>query len=87
MHALADFTQDPKVLRDQLVAVLLAARDTTAAALSWAFYALARNPRLVEKLREEIAEVLGFQKLPTYENLKSMKYLQASHIRPIVLQQ
>lgn len=30
LHALASFTRDRKVLRDQLVAVLLAGRDTTA---------------------------------------------------------
>lgn len=29
LHALATFTQDPKVLRDQIIAVLLAGREST----------------------------------------------------------
>lgn len=33
----ANFTRDPKVIRDQIMAVLLAGRDTTAGTLSWAF--------------------------------------------------
>lgn len=37
LHGLASLTRDPKVIRDQLVAVLLAGRDTTAGTLSWAF--------------------------------------------------
>jgi hypothetical protein len=78
LHALAEFTRDRKVLRDQIIAVLLAGRDTTAAALSWTFYELARHPKVVEKLRKEIIQVVGLEEPPTYEDLKSMKYLQAS---------
>lgn len=37
LHGLASLTRDPKVIRDQLVAIFLAGRDTTAATLSWAF--------------------------------------------------
>jgi cytochrome P450 len=39
-HSLSMFTQDRKVLRDQLVSTLLAGRDTTACAVSWLFYEL-----------------------------------------------
>jgi hypothetical protein len=78
LHALAEFTRDRKVLRDQIIAVLLAGRDTTAAALSWTFYELARHPKVVDKLRKEIIQVVGLEEPPTYEDLKSMKYLQAS---------
>lgn len=77
LHALASFTQDPKVLRDQLVATLLAGRDTTAGTLSWAIYELARNPDATAKLREEIIERLGPNKTPTYDDLKNMTYLKA----------
>jgi cytochrome P450 len=76
LHALASFTRDRKVLRDQLVAVLLAGRDTTASTLSWTFYELARHPQIVKKLREEIIEHVGLERPPTYSNLKNMKYLQ-----------
>ncbi|KAL9113550.1 MAG: hypothetical protein Q9227_002288 [Pyrenula ochraceoflavens] len=76
LHTLARFTRDPKVIRDQLVAVLLAGRDTTAATLSWTFMELARHPKVVEKLRREINERLGPDgQPPSYTDLKEMKYL------------
>jgi cytochrome P450 len=76
LHALASFTRDRTVLRDQLVAVLLAGRDTTASTLSWTFYELARHPEVVERLRKEIIEHVGLERAPTYTDLKNMKYLQ-----------
>lgn len=76
LHALAGFTRDRKVLRDQLVAVLLAGRDTTASTLSWTFYELARHPEVVKKLRAEILATVGLERAPTYDDLKNMKYLQ-----------
>ena len=76
LHALAGFTRDRKILRDQLVAVLLAGRDTTASTLSWTFYELGRHPEAVQKLRQEIIETVGLERSPTYDDLKGMKYLQ-----------
>lgn len=76
LHELASFTRDRKVLRDQLVAVLLAGRDTTASTLSWTLYELGRHPEAVRRLREEIVSVVGLERLPTYADLKNMKYLQ-----------
>lgn len=80
LHALAGFTRDRKVLRDQIVAVLLAGRDTTASALSWAIYEMSRHPHTVRKLRAEILETVGPEgsgRTPTYEHLKNMPYLRA----------
>ncbi|KAI8632582.1 glycoside hydrolase family 20 protein [Xylariaceae sp. FL1651] len=76
LHELASFTRDRKVIRDQLVAVLLAGRDTTAATLSWTLYELGRHPEVVRRLRDEIARTVGPSRTPTYEDLKNMKYLQ-----------
>jgi cytochrome P450 len=76
LHALAGFTRDRKTLRDQLVAVLLAGRDTTASTLSWTLYELARHPECVTRLRQEILDVVGPDRTPTYADLKGMKYLQ-----------
>ena len=76
LHHLAQRTRDRKVIRDQLVALLLAGRDTTSTTLSWMILELARNPNVVKKLRAEIAENVGTNgQLPTYENIKNMKYL------------
>jgi cytochrome P450 len=76
LHALASYTRDRTFLRDQLVAVLLAGRDTTACTLSWLFYELSAKPEIVRKLRAEILDSVGPTNRPTYDNLKSMKYLQ-----------
>ena len=76
LHALAGFTRDPQVIRDQLAAVLLAGRDTTAGTLSWTILELSRHPEVVSKLREEILSTVGQSRPPTYSDLKSMKYLQ-----------
>lgn len=76
LHALAGFTKDRTMLRDQLVAVLLAGRDTTACTLSWLFYELSIAPEKYTKLREEILATVGPEGQPDYEQLKSMKYLQ-----------
>ena len=66
------------MLRDQLVAVLLAGRDTTACTLSWLFYELSKHPQVVKKLRQEVQDVVGIEgsPVPTYESLKGMRYLQ-----------
>ena len=76
LHALAGFTKDRKVLRDQLVAILLAGRDTTACTLSWLFYELSNAPEKYAKLRGEILDTVGPEGMPTYDQMKSMKYLQ-----------
>jgi hypothetical protein len=83
LHALASFTRDRKVLRDQLLTILLAGRDTTASALSWTFYELARHPEVVKKLRDEIIRTLGLDRPPTFNDLKDMKYLQVS-FKPLI---
>lgn len=75
LHALALHTRERKVIRDQINSVLLAGRDTTGATLSWTFFELMQKPRIWAKLREEILSVVGPEKMPSYEDLKAMKYL------------
>lgn len=76
LHALAGYTREPKVLRDQIIGVLLAGRDTTASTLSWTIYELGRHPEVVAKLRKEILETVGPNHTPSYEHLKNMTYLK-----------
>jgi cytochrome P450 len=73
---LSEFTQDPKDLRDQLVNILLAGRDTTASALSFLFYELAYHPNVYARLRQEVLHSLQTDGDLTYSTLKAMKYLQ-----------
>ena len=77
LHEVAGFTRDPKVIRDQIVAILLAGRDTTAGTLSFTLYHLAKRPDVVAKLRAEILETVGRDRKPTYEHLKNMAYLKS----------
>lgn len=75
-ETLAGYTDNPKVIRDNLVNVLLAGRDTTAATLSFLFQELAHDPQVYRRLREEVLQHVGAEGEPTYSTLKEMKYLQ-----------
>lgn len=59
LHELAKATTDRKVLRDELLNVLLAGRDTTASLLSNFFFVLAKRPDVWTKLRTEVAKLNG----------------------------
>ncbi|EOA83553.1 hypothetical protein ACJQWK_00230 [Exserohilum turcicum] len=76
LHALAAYTRDRDMLRDQLVNVLLAGRDTTACTLTWVIYHLSMDPTITAKLRQEIISTVGLERQPTYDDLKNMRYLQ-----------
>jgi cytochrome P450 len=62
-----------KQLRDEVMTIFLAGHETTALALTWAFYLLARNPEAEEKLAAELSEVLG-GRAPTVEDLPRLRY-------------
>lgn len=74
LEEIVEETHDPIRIRSEMVSILIAGRDTTAAALSNLWFTLARRPDIVDNLRKEVGELDG-QK-PTFERLKSMKYLQ-----------
>ncbi|KAI5119720.1 hypothetical protein M0805_001433 [Coniferiporia weirii] len=74
---LIDHTNDTKVLRDEILNILIAGRDTTAVTLTFALYCLAMHPDVLKRLREEILAVVGSDRSPTYDDLKEMKYLKA----------
>ena len=71
---LAASTDDVKLVKDQLLNVLLAARDTTAALLTFATYMMAMYPEATVKLRNEILEKCGKVESPTFEMMKELKY-------------
>ncbi|KAH0495726.1 hypothetical protein TgHK011_009257 [Trichoderma gracile] len=75
LHHMALFSRDPKVIRDQLMAVLLAGRDTTAATLSWTMYELSNYPDIWRKLRSRVLERVGPHATPTYEDIKDLTCL------------
>lgn len=75
LHNIALHSRDPKVIRDQISAILIAGRDTTAATLSWAMYELSNKPQVWAKLRGQILDEVGPTRTPSYEDLKNLTYL------------
>ncbi|KAJ6441741.1 ubiquitin interaction domain-containing protein [Purpureocillium lavendulum] len=89
LHSIARISNDPKVIRDEIMSVLLAARDTTAATTSWAMYELSRYPDAWAKLRREVIAALGVDGRPSYETLKDLKCVrnvlnETLRIHPVV---
>jgi len=62
-------------LQDDMRTVLIAGHETVASTLTWATYELAKNPRIVQKAKQEVQEVLG-GRTPTYQDVKDLKYLR-----------
>ncbi|WP_245805789.1 cytochrome P450 [Bacillus alkalicellulosilyticus] len=66
-------------LRNEMMTIFLAGHETTANALSWAFYLLSKHPDIQEKLHQELDTVIGqghltpshFQSLPYTQNIIS----------------
>ncbi|KAF5358875.1 hypothetical protein D9757_012299 [Collybiopsis confluens] len=70
-------TDDKQVIKDELVNILVAGRDTTASLLTFATYILTQRPDLTKRLRKEILDFVGPNARPTYRNIVDMKYLRA----------
>lgn len=75
LHNIALLSRDPKLIRDQIMAVLLAGRDTTASTLAWCVYELANRPDVWARLRAQVLETVGPHRAPTYEHLKNLTLL------------
>ncbi|KAG2139813.1 cytochrome P450 [Suillus bovinus] len=74
---LVQTTTDPVVLRDEILNILIAGRDTTASTLTVALYLLSTHPHVTTRLREEIMTKVGPTDRPTYDHIRDMKYLRA----------
>ncbi|KAF7982986.1 hypothetical protein HWV62_24590 [Athelia sp. TMB] len=70
-------TTDEKVLKDEILNILIAGRDTTAATLAFAAYLLALHPDAMGRLRAEVLAHVGPSARPTYEVVSGMKYMRA----------
>ncbi|KAJ6522732.1 cytochrome P450 [Mycena capillaripes] len=74
---LVQSTEDKAVIRDSIFNILVAGRDTTAATLTFAVYMLAEHPDIADRLRKEVLDTVGSSKMPTYDDLRGMKYMRA----------
>ncbi|EPE04978.1 cytochrome p450 [Ophiostoma piceae UAMH 11346] len=61
IHSLLESISDQDVVADAALNYLSAGRDTVAQALTWTFYMLMKNPRIVDKIRREVQQVLDKQ--------------------------
>lgn len=78
LRSLCEDTRDPKVLRDQLLNIMVAGRDTTASLLSFTIYELARNNDLWKVLQQEVNDQFGTGLDGiTFESLKQCLFLRA----------
>jgi cytochrome P450 len=60
-------------LRDEILTLFVAGHETTAVALSWAWYEVARDPTIQKRLQEEVAQVCG-DRTPCYADLSQLVY-------------
>lgn len=63
-------------IRAEVDTFLFEGHDTTASALSWAIYCLAKYPKEQQKVYEEVTDVLNDKEYLEWEDLPKVKYLQ-----------
>lgn len=63
-------------LRDEVMTIFLAGHETTANALTWAWFLLSEHPEVEAKLHAELDEVLDAGRLPTAEDLPRLRYTE-----------
>jgi cytochrome P450 len=61
-------------LRDELMTLFIAGYETTANALTWAWYLLSQHPEVEQRARGEVAQVLG-ERAPGPEDIPRLRYL------------
>ena len=63
-----------KELIDQLGVMFLAGHETTASALTWLFFILALRPEVVQRIRQEVASVVGDGPVE-FEHIRQLRYI------------
>ncbi|OCH85955.1 cytochrome P450 monooxygenase pc-3 [Obba rivulosa] len=77
LDELVHLTDDPKMIADETVNILIAGRDTTAATLSFLVYLLSQHPDVLQRLRAEILQYVGPTRTPEFSDFREMKFLRA----------
>ncbi|KAF9224457.1 cytochrome P450 [Gyrodon lividus] len=77
LEHLVNYTEDQTIIRDEILNIMIAGRDTTAATLTSATYMLSQHPDVLARLREEILTKVGGSRRPTHDDMRDMKYLRA----------
>ena len=70
-------TLDDRQVRDEVMTLMIAGHDTTAAALEWLSYCIAKHPHVARRCHEEIVRAIS-DRLPTLADVERMPYLVAT---------
>lgn len=76
LEELAKETRNPIELRDEVLNMLVAGRDTTASLLTTSLFMLARHPEIWNRVRTEVIDAVGYDEIPEYETLRNLKQLR-----------
>ncbi|KAJ3574394.1 hypothetical protein NP233_g1797 [Leucocoprinus birnbaumii] len=77
LQHLADSTDNPTIIRDQLLSMLLASRDTTACVLTFVTYLMAMHPDIAARMRAEVLTNCGQHSMPTSDQIHKLTYIRA----------
>ena len=66
---------DERTVRDQLMTFLFAGHETTSLALSYAVFALAQRPEVADRMRAELADVVG-ESRPAAADVRRLDYTE-----------
>ncbi|KAF8587791.1 cytochrome P450 [Ramaria rubella] len=69
--------EDEKVIRATGAVAFGAGSDTTSVALTWFVMAMVLYPEVQRKAQEELDNVLGMDRLPTFQNREQLPYINA----------
>ena len=65
---------DLKEVRDELLNILFAARDTMTSLFTWITYIFATHPQIMERARNEVLAIVPETRAPTMTDLRQMRY-------------
>uniref|UniRef100_I2CNY8 Cytochrome P450 enzyme n=1 Tax=Nannochloropsis gaditana (strain CCMP526) TaxID=1093141 RepID=I2CNY8_NANGC len=71
-------------LRDDLMTMLIAGHETSAAVLTWTLFELVRHPAALAKVRDEVDRVLG-DGTPTYDDVKNLLHTRLALVEALRL--
>ncbi|KAG5368878.1 Cytochrome P450 52A6 [Yarrowia sp. C11] len=76
-NQLVKVCDDKKYIRDQLLGILLAGRNTTAAVLAWILYECGRKPEIWQKMKQEVEDMFPGGCKVTSEEIRRCSYVRA----------
>ena len=66
-------TMEDRQLRDEAITLFAAGHETSSNALTWTLFLLSQHPRVLQRLQQEVDQVLG-DRTPTFDDLPKLKY-------------